>query len=275
MKRVYELVLAVILLVVSTTLYAQSENIYDQTERLTGLPENYPEDEEEGLPFSSCPSEPLFSYHALIYIENDLGITRGETYWDAGTGNRYTMTQAPGKEPSISYIIDGICYMSFGPQKKFIKTPVGQLGSDAATRNGLLGADVISDKKAVVASSDIINYKGRVAVSQAIELSSTLNFGLGSETNTTYKVIDCETGIILEGDMPKTEYHGISIGHQPASVFELPEGYEIVDLQESGGFMGLSTGKSQTQNTKDIENAANSIFDAIQKAREEVKKFQK
>lgn len=272
MKRICILTLAVIL---------AGSSAMAQIERATGLPANYPKD--GSLPgwYKGAPEQPLVSYHALSYSTASKDVVQGEVFCDAATGNKLSKGRTAGGEASGVYVIGPDCYIFTGSAKRLLKLPVDQLGGDAASENRIVGADVFSSMSRNIVESEPVNYKERLAEHQVILTSATTTLGGGSESGTYELWVDCETGIVLASKEnsgyggPTTEIYDIKIGPQPSSAFELPKDYAVVDLMSMGGLMGVFTGKSQQQNTQDVNEAVGGFMDAVNQFKDALDKLNK
>lgn len=252
-----------------------------QIVRPTGLPANYPEDGSTPAWYHGTPEEPLVSYYAKSWADQE-GVAYGEVWYDAGTKNGYAYSnRVDGADSGLGgvYTIDGYQYIVREKQKSIWKIPGSMLKGNAESINALTGLNVHKSYKTEVASSTLCNYKDRFVDHRVIKQTSVYTDGK-EEVGVSEVWIDCETGIHLRytestyGSLP-SEVYEISIGPQPASRFKLPEGYKIVDLSAAGGMMGAQTGKSPRENTEAVEKGTDSMLSALEqmkKAMDEAKK---
>lgn len=276
MKKFYAFALAALLTSAVWTVQAQEE-------RSTGLPANYPKDGKLPGWYKGAPEQPLVSYHALSYNTSPQEPVNGEVFVDAATGKKLSKGRNASGKVSAVYVIDECCYIDTGTGKRLLKIPVSQLGGGAASENRIAGVDIFSSMSRNIISSDPCNYKDRLAEHQVILTSATTDLGGygSSESGTTEIWIDCETGIVLASKDNSgyggatNEIYAIKIGPQPADVFKFPEGYEVVDLMGTGGLMGVLTGKSQEQNTQDLNETIGTFQNAIDKFKDGMQKYVK
>jgi|GEM_PF-5839341 hypothetical protein len=239
-------------------------------QRDTGLPSNYPADGSTPSWFQGCPEKPLVSYSAKTWgmLPDE---TLGEIYLDAATRNAYAISKNSKGVVNKLYVIDGYTYVVNDKDKSIMKIPV-TTGSDANTMNNVFGFDAVKKVENTVESRSLCNFKGRLAEYQVRKQVTTASDGK-VEANAYEQWVDCETGIVLRNTeslygSEASETYDIVIGPQPKSLFVLPEGYKITDLEKLNGLMGLTTGKTRDENTKDIQNANDAMADQLSKLQE-------
>lgn len=244
--------------------------------RSTGLPRNYPEDGSLPAWYNGAPATPQVAYHAYTWMSMDiLGDAKGEIYYDPVGPKSYSWTDNIAQEGTGNmeiYLLGDYVYLVQRGKERILKIKKDLWGGDANKMNELAGVNVVKESYDIPMEAEPCEYKGRLVVHKVTKHVDVTSIGgqLVNEENITEKWIDCETGIVLKStqganNSTPSETYGITIGPQPASKFVIPEGIKIVDLSAVNGLMGLQTGKTQEQNTADVNKKVEDMMSAIEK----------
>ncbi len=148
--------------------------------------------------------------------------------------------------------------------------------------NRLLGYDIEVADSHSREFHGIEEVEGKECMHYEVTTSTVYKGGSRDEYSRHYWVYEPLKSSFYNGNIQEDDplygmlvMRNISVGPQPASLFQIPtEGYQVMALP-SGGMLELMTGKSREQNTQDIDNALESfgtMMQDLQKKLEDVEK---
>lgn len=214
----------------------------------------------------------------------------GEWYVKGSDKLHTKVWHSPGYSRADSYIDDNsegtVMIFDHKAMKAWVidhvqKTIIVMDDLERLSTNRLLGYDIeVADSKSREFHG-IEDVEGRECMHYEVTTSTVYKGGSTDEYSRHYWVYEPLKSSFYNGNIQEDDplygmlvMRNIRMGPQPASLFEVPTGYQTMALP-AGGLIELITGKSRDQNTQDIDNTFESLgaqFQELQKKMEEAEK---
>ena len=190
-----------------------------------GLPQN-----DNGAAPTGMPAE-CVSYSAYEFdpVKEDLNGGWSKVFYNATNKRHFTITYHDDGKVSKSLIIpDSAAFYMIDDEKKTIQR-FSMAEQGQMLLNGMDDVFVEGKTERTADAGEIVRCDGRWCLRKTYKATSTGRGG--TSENTSYSYFDMETGIKIRQDVGNQNFlRGIHLGLSYPELFELPEGYKMVNL---------------------------------------------